>query len=108
MSNDFKEYHFATIRVDQLESDEDAKAEQETLDQPELKVMELIDCVAELVGEPSQTKEGSDTVKNPGDANKATMKGQVIDRQLDILDGSVTVIKGSVEAESVDIHVLNN
>ena len=60
--------------VDQLENDEDAIAEQETLDQHELKVMELIDRIAELVGEPSQTKEGSDKVKNPRDANEVTMK----------------------------------
>ena len=106
VSNDFKTYHFQI--VDQLENDEDAEAEQETLDQHELKVMELIDRIAELVGEPSQTKEGSETVKNPGDADEATMKGQVVDRQLDILDGSVTAIKRSVETESVDVHILNN
>ena len=41
-------------------------------------------------------KEGSDKVKNPGDADEVTMKDQVV-RQVDILDGSVTAIKGSVE-----------
>ena len=106
VSNDFKEYRFAI--VDQLENDEDAETEQETLDQHELKVMELVDRIAELVGEPSQTKEGSDKVTNPGVADEVTMKDQVIDRQLDIMDGSVTAIKGSVEAEAVDVHVLNN
>ena len=47
-------------------------------------------------------------MKNPGDADEATMKGQVIDRQLEVLDDSVPTIKGSVEAESADVHVLNN
>ena len=47
-------------------------------------------------------------MKNPRNADEATMKGQVIDRQLESLDGSVTAIKGSVEAESADVHVLNN
>ena len=70
--------------------------------------MELVDCIAELVREPSQTKEGSDKVMNPGDTDEATMKSQVIDRQLDILDRFVTAIKGSVEAEFTDVHVLNN
>ena len=60
------------------------------------------------IREPSQTKEGSDKVKNPGDADEATMKSQAIDRQLDILDGSVTVIKGSVEAESENVHIISN
>ena len=41
VSNDFKTYHFATI--DQIENDEDAETEQETLDQHELKVIELVD-----------------------------------------------------------------
>ena len=53
MLGDFKEYHFAII--DQLENDEDKEAEQETLHQHELKVMELIERIAKL-GEPSQTK----------------------------------------------------
>ena len=106
VKNDFKEYHFAII--DQLENDEDEETEQDTLDQHELKVMELVDSTAELVGEPSQTKEGSDKVMNPGDADEATMKRLVIDRRLDILDGSVKAIKGSVEAEFADVHVLND
>ena len=106
VSNDFKEYRFAI--VDQLENDEDTETEQETLDQHELKVMELVDRIAELVGEPSQTKEGSDKVTNPGVADEVTMKDQVIDWQLDVMDGSVTAIMGSVEAEAVDVHVLNN
>ena len=98
VSNDIKEFHFAI--VDQLENGEDAETEQETLDQHELKVIELVDCIAELVEEPSRAKKCSDKVMNPGDADEATMKGQVIDRQLDILDGSVTAIKGSVEANT--------
>ena len=47
-------------------------------------------------------------MKNPADVDEATMKGQVIDRQLEVLDDSVPAIKGSVEAESADVHVLNN
>ena len=54
VSNDFKEYHYAI--VDQLENDEDTELEQDTIDQHELKVMELIVRIAELVGKTSQTK----------------------------------------------------
>ena len=82
--------------------------EQETLDHHKLKVIELIDRIAEFVGEPSQTKECSDKEKNTGDADEIAMKGQVIDRQLSLLDGSVMAIKGSVESKSADVHALNN
>ena len=54
MSNDFKVYHFAI--GDQLENDKDAEVEQETLDQHKRKVMELVDCIVEIVGERSQKK----------------------------------------------------
>ena len=44
VSNDFKTYHFAI--VDQLQDDEGAETQHEVLlDDPELKVMELIDCI---------------------------------------------------------------
>ena len=51
MSNNFKTHHF-TI-VDQVDNDEQAGSEQEVLDDHELKVMELIDCIGELIGESS-------------------------------------------------------
>ena len=54
VSNDFKTYHFAI--VDQLDGHEDEAAEQEILDQHETKVMEMIDRIVELVGEPSQKR----------------------------------------------------
>ena len=59
VSNDFKTYHYAI--VNQIENQVDPEAEQETLHQHELKVMELVDRIAELVEEPSQTKEASET-----------------------------------------------
>ena len=58
MSNDFKTYHFAI--VDQLKNDEEAEEEQRVLDDHQLKVMELIDRIGELIEEPMQTKDGSD------------------------------------------------
>ena len=58
LSNDFKNYHFAI--VDQLENDEEAGAEQKILDEHELMVMKLVDCIGEMVEEPSQTKTGTD------------------------------------------------
>ena len=65
VSNDFKTYHYAI--VDQLQNDEEAVSEQEVLDDHELKVMELIDHIGELIEEPSQTKIGSrnDLLENP-------------------------------------------
>ena len=54
LSNDFKSYHFPM--VDRFENDDDAEAEEDTLDQHELKVMELIDRIKELEGESSQAK----------------------------------------------------
>ena len=104
MSNDFKTYHFAI--VDQLENDEDAEVEQKTLDQHELKVMELIDSILELLWEPSQTKRDSDKVEKPDNHARATIKGKIVDRQLDIIDGFVTAIKGDLKnSEAVDVHV---
>ena len=44
--------------MDQLQDDEEAVSEQEVLDDHELKVMELINCIGELIGEPSKTKTG--------------------------------------------------
>ena len=41
VTTDFKNYHFALI--DSLENEEEAKAEQEILQEHELKVMELVD-----------------------------------------------------------------
>ena len=59
VSNEFKTYHY--VIVNQIENQVDQEAEQETLQQHELKVMELVHRIAELVEEPSQTKEASET-----------------------------------------------
>ena len=50
VSADFKAYHFALI--DQIESEEEATAEQDVLSQYELKVMNLIDRIAKIVEVP--------------------------------------------------------
>ena len=47
VNSDFKEYHYFAI-VDQFENDNDEKAEQGALDQNELKVMDIMDRIAEL------------------------------------------------------------
>ena len=55
--NDFKTNQFAI--VDQFEMMKKCmEAEQTTLDEHELKVMELIDRIGELVGESSQEENG--------------------------------------------------
>ena len=54
VSADFKSYHFAI--VEQLENEDDLKAEQENLDRHELQVMELIDRLGQLMEVPSQAK----------------------------------------------------
>ena len=54
MCNDLNIYHFAI--VDQFQDDEEAESEQEVLDGHEPKIMELIDRIRELIGEPSQAK----------------------------------------------------
>ena len=46
--------------MDELKNDEEAETEQETSDDHELKVIKLNDHMGESVGEPSQTKTGSD------------------------------------------------
>ena len=58
VSNDFKTFHFAI--VDKLEGDEDEASEQLILDQHETKVVDMIDRIVELVGEPSQKKKDAD------------------------------------------------
>ncbi len=50
VSADFKNYHFAI--VDQIKDEDGAKAEQDRLDDHQLKVMLLIDRLGELVEVP--------------------------------------------------------
>ena len=109
VSNDFKSYHFAI--VDQLNNDEEAVSKQQVLDDHELKVMELIDHFGELIGEPSQTSDGSDNdrvmIPQSSELNQATIKGRTVDRQVDIIDGSIAAIKGNLEnPEAVDVYLL--
>ncbi len=54
VSADFKNYHFAI--VDQIKDEDDAKAEQDRLDDHQLKVMLLIDRLGELVEVPLQAQ----------------------------------------------------
>ena len=54
VSADFKNYHFTIL--DQIEDEEDVEAEQEILDDHELKVMDLVDCLGRLVEIPFQAK----------------------------------------------------
>ena len=45
----------------------------------------------------------------PSDLAQATMKGQTVVRQFDIIDGFATTIKRNIEdPKAVDIHVLTN
>ena len=59
VSNDFKIYHFAI--VDQLEGVAEEAKEQEILNGHEIKVMELIDRIAELVKEPLEEKRDAES-----------------------------------------------
>ena len=97
--------------MDQLENDEDEEEEQETLNWHELNVMELIDCIGKLVAEPSQTKNGlhnDHATPQSSDLAQATMKGQIVHRQLDIIDVSVTAIKRNVENPEGVVYVLSS
>ena len=59
MSKHFKTYHF-TI-VDQLQNDEEAVlGKREVLGNNELKVIELISCIGELIADPAQTTTGTE------------------------------------------------
>ena len=109
VSNDFKTYHFAI--VDQLEEEEDEDAEQLILDQHETKVMEMIDRIVELVGEPSQKKKDADSeseTPKSSDPPPTITKDRMVDRQLDILEDAARAIKRNVEVPGVDESVLVN
>ena len=51
---DFKNYHFTL--VDSIEEDEEAQREQATLQEHELKVMELVDRLGKLMAIPHKPK----------------------------------------------------
>ena len=51
---DSQNYHFTL--VDSIEEDEDTQREQATLQEHELKVMELVDCLGKLMAIPHKPK----------------------------------------------------
>ena len=81
------------------------KQKQETLDYHELKVMKLIDYIGELVGEPFQTKTGSDNdlLANPQPSipAPASTNNRSVDRHLDIPSDSVQTIRRAVETQTL-------
>ena len=110
VSNDFKMYHYAI--VDQLEGDAEEAAEQEILDQHETKVMEIIDRIGELIGEPEEEeKESTDSEYATPKSIEPTptiMQDRIVDRQLDTLDDAARTIKRNVGTPDVDEDVLVN
>ena len=109
VSNDFKAYHFAIM--DHIESDQDAEAEQETLDQHETKVMELIDRIGELIKEPSEEKKDSDgefSTPRSSEPPLNVVKDQIVDRQLDVIEGSVLGIQRDLGKADLDVPMLVN
>ena len=73
VSNDFKTYPFAI--VNQLQNIEEMESEK-------------VDYIRELVAEPLQKRDGLDNdhaIPQLCDFSQATMKDQVVDRQLDII-----------------------
>ena len=62
LTTDFKTYHFSLI--DQIEEEEEAKAEQDILTQHELKVMELIDRIGKIIEVPGVPVEKKDNKEN--------------------------------------------
>ena len=74
--------------------------------------MELIDRIGELVGEPSQEKRDTDSeIATPKSSDLAptVVKDQIVDRQLDVIEGSVINITRDLgKAEDVDVPVLVN
>ena len=111
MSNDFKTYRFKM--VDLLDDDEEAESKQRVLDDHELKVMELIDRIGELIGEPFQTKTSSDTdfLENlqPSVPAPASTNDRLVNRHLDLLWNSVQTIRRAVKnPDFADAHVLRS
>ena len=98
LSNNFKTYHFTV--VNQLQDNEEVVSEQEVLDDHGLKVMKLVDCIGELIGEPSQTKtvSGTDLLVNPQPSvsSPASKNNCLIHRQLDLSWNSVQIIRRAV------------
>ena len=71
--------------------------------------MGLIDHIGELVGEPSQTKTESENdllaIPQPSDLAQVWIKGGLVERQWDLIDGFVKAIKRVLEnPEVVDLH----
>ena len=104
-SNDFKAYHFAII--DQIENDDEAAVEQKALDDHDLKVMSLIDRLAELLkkGKSSATEQvapqptASYTTPPPLDT-------RLMDRQLESMEESVGELKRAVNASGEETYAL--
>ena len=96
MCSEFKAYHYEI--VDRLETDEDAKREQEYFDEHQRKTMEFIDRLGDLLSKPQ-----------PDDPTQAMMNGRLVDRKMDHIDGSVKTIKRVLDdPKVVDQHALSN
>ena len=94
MSNEFQMYHYEI--VDSAESDEAAAQEQEMSDEHQKKIMEFVDRLENILAR-SQL-----CVPTP-----ASTKDRLIDRQLDVIEGSMKTAQRDLEKpESIDIHVL--
>ena len=99
VSNDFKTYQF-TI-VDQHQDEEEAVSKQEVLDDHELKVMEPIDLIGELIGEPSQTKttcspENYLTAHQSNVSVPPSMNSPSVNRHFNLLEELVETIRRAV------------
>ena len=92
---DFKAYHFSI--VDQITDEEQASAEQEILTEHELKVMNLIDRIAKIIGVP----DGS--VEKKEDKEKIILR-----KRLDRVERSYRTVKTEVDNDGpvVDVYTL--
>ena len=81
MCSEFKAYHFEI--VDRLETDEDAKGNRSiSTNTSERRWSILTALIGHLLSKPQ-----------PDDPSQATMSGRLVDRQMDLIDGSMKTIK---------------
>ena len=107
-SNNFKGYHF-TI-VNQIENDDEAAAEQRALGRHDIKVMLLINCLAELIKrgpEIDQTAYQQQVVSNTT-PSVTDDRMCLIDRQLESLEDSVRDIRKALGVPGIAKSVLAN
>ena len=96
VTSDFKTYHFSI--VDQIEEEEEAKAEQDILTQHELKVMDLIDRIGKIIEVPGVPVEMKDN-----------RESNILRKRIDQAEKGYRIIKAEFDehAHEMDIYALH-